>query len=118
LQAVGHELTKAENQGEDEAYYQFSMRWINLNKTELVTRRWEQIYHLLGDTLFKYLHKEFLIFVKYKQDSYVQLSGDNVFEYCRQIASTEGQAAEVAEAADSKAKAKKQLKYNIPTTVK
>lgn len=76
LQAVGHELTKGESEQVDQeddgaGYYQFSMRYINLNKTELITRRWEQVYHLLGDNVFKYLHKEFLIFVKYKQDSYV-----------------------------------------------
>lgn len=75
LQAVGHELTKAEagsqDDGEGGSYYQFSMRYINLNKTELITRRWEKVYHLLGDNIFKYLHKEFLILVKYKQDSYV-----------------------------------------------
>lgn len=31
---------------------ELTMRYINLNKTEFVTKEWEQVYQLLGDAVF------------------------------------------------------------------
>ena len=39
------------------------------------------MYKILGDALFKHLYKEYIIFLKTRDDSLVQVSGTNIFVY-------------------------------------
>ena len=55
--------------------------FINLNKQCFITRNWETVYKILGDDLFKHLYKEYIIFLKTRDDSLVQVSGTNIFVY-------------------------------------
>ena len=56
-------------------------REINLNKAQLVTKMWERVHGLLGDSLFAHIVKNFLIFTKTRDHSLVQLSGTNVWAF-------------------------------------
>jgi hypothetical protein len=47
----------------------------------MITRNWERVYLLLGDKLFGHLYKDYLIFLRTRDDSLVQISGTNVFVY-------------------------------------
>ena len=47
----------------------------------MITRNWEQVYKILGDALFSHLYKEYIIFLKTRDDSLVQISGTNIFVY-------------------------------------
>ena len=60
---------------------QVKCNFINLNKQCLITRNWEQVYKILGDALFKHLYKEYIIFLRTRDDSLVQVSGTNIFVY-------------------------------------
>lgn len=60
---------------------QVKCNFINLNKQCLITRNWESVYKILGDDLFKHLYKEYIIFLKTRDDSLVQVSGTNIFVY-------------------------------------
>ena len=60
---------------------QVKCNFINLNKQCLITRNWESVYKILGDALFKHLYKEYIIFLKTRDDSLVQVSGTNIFVY-------------------------------------
>ena len=55
--------------------------FINLNKQCMITRNWETVYKILGDVLFSHLYKEYIIFLKTRDDSLVQVSGTNIFVY-------------------------------------
>jgi len=55
--------------------------YINLNKQCMITRNWETVYKILGDELFSHLYKEYIIFLKTRDDSLVQISGTNIFVY-------------------------------------
>lgn len=39
------------------------------------------MYKLLGDSLFEHLYQEYIIFLKTKDDSLIQVSGTNIFFY-------------------------------------
>ena len=54
---------------------------VSQNKAYLMQRHWYDIYLVLGDSLFKLLLKEFLIFRQSTDDSLVQISGNNIFLY-------------------------------------
>lgn len=56
-------------------------RELNLNKGRLVTKKWEQVYLLLGPAVFKYVLKRFIIFEKTADHSLVQLSGTNIWSF-------------------------------------
>lgn len=45
----------------------------------MLTWQWEIIYLCLGDGLFKFVYKNYMIFLKTKDDSLVQISGENIF---------------------------------------
>ena len=60
---------------------QVKCNFINLNKQSFITRNWESVYKILGDALFKHLYKEYIIFLKTRDDSLVQVSGTNIFVY-------------------------------------
>lgn len=47
----------------------------------MITRNWEIVYLMLGDQLFAHLYKEYIIFLRTRDDSLVQISGTNVFVY-------------------------------------
>lgn len=47
----------------------------------MITRNWEHVYLMLGDKLFAHLYKEYIIFLRTRDDSLVQISGTNVFVY-------------------------------------
>ena len=47
----------------------------------MITRNWETVYKILGDVLFSHLYKEYIIFLKTRDDSLVQVSGTNIFVY-------------------------------------
>lgn len=55
--------------------------YINLNKQCMVTKNWEKVYFMLGDHLFRHIYKEYIIFLKTRDDSLVQISGTNIFSY-------------------------------------
>ena len=55
--------------------------YINLNKQCMVTKHWERVYLILGDHVFWHLYKEFMIFLKTRDESLVQISGTNIFCY-------------------------------------
>ena len=59
------------------------MKYINLNKSEFICFEWEQIYQIMGDAIFDHFYKTYLIFVRGADDSLIQLSGSNIFEYIR-----------------------------------
>lgn len=54
---------------------------INLNKQSMVTKNWERVYLMLGDHLFRYFYQNYLIFLRTRDDSLVQISGCNIFVY-------------------------------------
>ena len=54
---------------------------INLNKQSMVTKNWEQVYLMLGDHVFRYFYKNYMIFLRTRDDSLVQISGCNIFVY-------------------------------------
>jgi hypothetical protein len=56
-------------------------QFINLNKQCMITRDWEAIYLMMGETLFRHLYKEYIIFLRTRDDSLVQISGSNIFSY-------------------------------------
>ncbi|CDW74133.1 telomerase reverse transcriptase [Stylonychia lemnae] len=90
LQTFGYKLVKPDsyqqhnqninNQG-DNKNYQVKCDYINLNKQCMITKNWERVYLLLGDTLFMHVYKEYMIFLKTRDDSLVQISGTNIFSY-------------------------------------
>jgi len=47
----------------------------------MVTKSWELVYFMLGDLLFSHVYKEYIIFLKTREDSLVQISGTNIFCY-------------------------------------
>ena len=47
----------------------------------MVTRNWERVYLMLGDALFWHIYKEYMIFLKTRDESLVQISGTNIFCY-------------------------------------
>ena len=47
----------------------------------MITRNWETVYKILGDAVFKHLYKEYIIFLRTKDESLVQVSGTNIFVY-------------------------------------
>jgi hypothetical protein len=47
----------------------------------MVTKNWERVYHMLGDSVFWHLYKEYMIFLKTRDESLVQISGTNIFCY-------------------------------------
>lgn len=55
--------------------------YINLNKQCMVTKHWERLYLMLGDALFSHVYKEYMIFLKTRDESLVQVSGTNIFCY-------------------------------------
>lgn len=55
--------------------------YVNLNRSQLVTRDWENTYFVLGDKVFGHMIKEFIIFLKTRDHSLVQISGTNVFNF-------------------------------------
>ena len=65
----------------DPSTEQVKCNFINLNKQCLITRNWESVYKILGDELFKHLYKEYIIFLKTRDYSLVQVSGTNIFVY-------------------------------------
>jgi hypothetical protein len=54
---------------------------INLNKQSMVTKNWESVYLMLGDHVFRYFYKNYMIFLRTRDDSLVQISGCNIFIY-------------------------------------
>jgi hypothetical protein len=50
-------------------------------KSYLVTKPWFNLYEVIGDQLFSHLLKEYMIFIPSKDDSLVQISGPNLFQY-------------------------------------
>lgn len=54
---------------------------INLNKQSMVTKQWENVYMMLGDEVFRYFYKNYLIFLRTRDDSLVQISGQNIFVF-------------------------------------
>jgi len=66
----------------------------------MVTRNWERVYLILGDAVFSHIYKEYMIFLKTRDESLVQISGTNIFCYLSdrlgrlQSAFYEGQAPE------------------------
>lgn len=85
LQTYGYvlEKTTAASPGESQATSEntildkfssgFSVKQmhINLNKQTMVTRNWERVYLMLGDHVFKHFYKNYLIFLKTRDDSLV-----------------------------------------------
>jgi hypothetical protein len=55
--------------------------YVNLNVAQFVTRQWEMVYHILGEQVFAHLYREFIVFLKTRDHSLVQISGTNVFNY-------------------------------------
>ena len=47
----------------------------------MINRNWEEVYKILGDAIFSHLYKEYIIFLKTRDDSLVQISGTNIFVY-------------------------------------
>lgn len=47
----------------------------------MVTKNWEQVYLMLGDHVFRYFYKHYMIFLRTRDDSLVQISGCNIFVY-------------------------------------
>lgn len=47
----------------------------------MVTKNWERVYLYLGDHLFMHIYKEYMIFLKTRDESLVQISGTNIFCY-------------------------------------
>lgn len=52
-----------------------------MNKQCMVTRNWERVYLILGDAVFSHIYKEYMIFLKTRDESLVQISGTNIFCY-------------------------------------
>ncbi len=47
----------------------------------MMTKEWEILYIGFGDQLFSHLYKKYMIFQKTQDDSFIQISGTNIFEY-------------------------------------
>lgn len=47
----------------------------------MITKNWERIYLMLGDAVFWHVYKEYMIFLKTRDESLVQISGTNIFCY-------------------------------------
>lgn len=47
----------------------------------MITRNWERVYRILGDAVFSHIYKDYIIFLKTRDDSLVQISGTNIFVY-------------------------------------
>lgn len=60
---------------------QIKVNYINLNKQCMITRNWERVYLMLGDRLFGHLYKDYIIFLRTRDESLVQISGTNIFVY-------------------------------------
>lgn len=89
----------------------------------MVTRNWERVYLMLGDTLFWHVYKEYMLFLKTRDESLVQISGTNIFCYLSdrlgrlQTAFYEGGREENKEGGEGEVKEKrvnvKSHKYNM-----
>ena len=78
LQTYGYVNDKANAQQNGKSLQSL---YINLNKSQFITREWEKVYIMLGDLLFQHIYKYYIIFFKTKDDSLVQVSGTNIFFY-------------------------------------
>jgi hypothetical protein len=90
LQTFGYSLEMANAQTSDVSAVMMNggssnevvkCNFINLNKQCMITRNWETVYKILGDDLFSHVYKEYIIFLKTRDDSLVQISGTNIFVY-------------------------------------
>jgi hypothetical protein len=61
--------------------YSVKCNYINLNKQCMITKNWERVYLMLGDAVFWHVYKEYMIFLKTRDESLVQISGTNIFFY-------------------------------------
>ena len=57
--------------GGNQAVYNVKCNYINLNKQCMITKNWERIYLMLGDALFCHVYKEYMIFLKTRDESLV-----------------------------------------------
>ena len=80
-QVRDHLMSGADKVPREHLSEQVKCNFINLNKQCLITRNWESVYKILGDALFKHLYKEYIIFLRTRDDSLVQVSGTNIFVY-------------------------------------
>ena len=55
------------------------INFVPVNKKSILTWQWEIVYLCMGDNLFKFFYKNYMIFLKTKDDSLVQISGENIF---------------------------------------
>ena len=76
MQASGYLIDQQEKMNK-----KISVKYLNLNKTEMMTKEWEIVYTGFGDQLFSHLYKKYMIFQKTQDDSFIQISGSNIFEY-------------------------------------
>jgi hypothetical protein len=51
--------------------YSVKCNYINLNKQCMITKNWERIYLMLGDALFCHVYKDYMIFLKTRDESLV-----------------------------------------------
>jgi hypothetical protein len=87
-------------------------REINFNKGQLVTKQWERVHGLLGDAVFTFMLKNFLVFEKTADHSLVQLAGTNVWSFFGERPGAAKDAAEVHFTAKHRADAKSH-KYRL-----
>ena len=74
-------MANQENNGSSLNNVSVKCNYINLNKQCMITKYWERVYLILGDHVFKHMYKEYLIFLKTRDESLVQISGTNIFCY-------------------------------------
>jgi hypothetical protein len=100
--------------------YSVKCNYINLNKQCMITKNWERVYLMLGDAVFWHVYKDYMIFLKTRDESLVQISGTNIFFYLNdrlgklQSAFYEGGAQQPEEGAGPpKKNHQKSHKYNL-----
>ena len=64
-------MVNQENNGGPLNNVSVKCNYINLNKQCMITKYWERVYLILGDHVFKHMYKEYLIFLKTRDESLV-----------------------------------------------
>jgi hypothetical protein len=56
---------------------------VTTSKQYLITKNWDTVRKLIGNDLFQHLYENYLIFVKSRDCSLVQVTGKNIFSYLK-----------------------------------
>lgn len=66
---------------DDKSSLPVKCNFININKQMIITSNWEKVYMILGESIFTHMYKEYMIFMKTRDESLVQISGQNIFSF-------------------------------------